>query len=111
MIKRGNVKMFHDLLIQIILLVITVTVPWVANEVIKFVKAKSKNEDFKHFLDLATMAVKAAEEKIGSGNGMEKKEEVERYLAGKIRGVTVEDIEKIIDATVNSVYNMDRGKM
>ena len=61
--------MLHDLVLQLLLWLITLVVPIITVAVLNWLKAKSKNENFKHFLDLAAVGVKAAEEKLGSGAG------------------------------------------
>lgn len=90
----------HDFIIQMLLLVITFALPIISAFTISLLKAKLGATKFDQASKIAEVAVKAIEQAMGAGNGAEKKREVELYLANKLKGVTTDDIDKLIEAGV-----------
>ncbi|MCX7924120.1 MAG: phage holin family protein [Clostridia bacterium] len=101
--------MFHDLIMQILLAVITLVVPIIAAYIVNLLRAKIGNANFDKMYKWASIGVHAFEQAIGDGNGAQKKKEVEIFLANKLKGVTPDDMDKLIEAVVASM-NKDKKK-
>lgn len=91
-------ELIQKILIEVILLVISMALPYLVVYGVKWLKAKIGKEKFQDLVAKAEIAVKAVEATIGRGNGFQKKREVELWLASKVKGITVEDIDKVIQA-------------
>lgn len=99
----------HDFIMELLLTFITFMVPIFTTFVIKLVNAKLKNEKFRRWVGLANLAVSAIEETMGSGNGAAKKKAVELWLANKLKGVSTDDIDKLIQAAVGEMNKTLKG--
>lgn len=95
----------HDFILQLLLLVVTTVVPIITTYVVKYYREKVSNEKFKKWKGLADIAVAAAQEsfKDNPGMGAEKKRQVELWLASKLKGVSADDIDKLIQAAVSEI--------
>lgn len=93
----------HNFIMQLMLMFITFMVPIITTFMVKLFNAKLKNEKFKGWVNLANLAVSAIEETMGAGNGADKKKAVELWLANKLKGVSTDDIDKLIQAAVGEM--------
>lgn len=94
-----------EFLFQLALLLISFAVPVATVFVVSFLQTKIGNEKLKKYISFAETAVKAAETIYNSrGQGVVKKDDVLKYLAGKIgNALTAEDIDKLIQAAVYEI--------
>lgn len=90
----------HDFLFQLALLIISFAIPLITTYVVQFLATKSGNEKFKGFIGVAQLAVSAIEQSMVGSSGAEKKKAVELFLANRLKGITVDEIDKIIEAAV-----------
>ena len=93
---------YQTFIFNLILLLISLSVPIVTTYVVAFLRARLGNENLKKYYNIVDMAVKAAEETYKlSGQGQGKKADVKEYLFGKLGTyLSMEDIDKLIQATV-----------
>lgn len=101
-----------EFLIEFMYAILTVALPIIAVYItrigiyiIDLLKTKIGEQNYKHLMQLAEIAVKVIEKQYGSGMGQQKKTEVKLYLANRLKGVPTEDIEKAIEYIV---YKMNK---
>ena len=85
-----------------LLLIISYVIPIITTYVVKYLQAKTGNENLKKYLNYAETAVRAAEAIFSEpGSGEKKKAAVEKYLAEKIgHFFTAGEIDQLIEAAV-----------
>lgn len=95
----------NEYVMQIILAVIGLVISIGGGYLVKYLSAKTGNENLARYYEWAKIAVNAAEQMLGAGAGINKKEEVIAYLIQKFGNkITSEDINKLIEA---AVYQMN----
>jgi biopolymer transport protein ExbB/TolQ len=92
-------EIVHDSIMQIIQIIIGVLIPILIGYIVALFRAKLGNERFNRLKNYADIGIKQIESLMGSGNGAQKKREVELWLSQKIKAKP-DDISKIIDALV-----------
>lgn len=93
----------HDFLYQLVLLVITFAIPVLTTVFVKYYREKGLNEKFKKYKFWTDIAVSAIEQTMGGGNGAQKKREVELWLSSKLKGVSADEIDKLVQAAVSEM--------
>jgi len=99
----------NDVTFNILKIVISVVAALVGYYLIPYIKAVTLNEKHQKLLEIVEIAVRAAEQTIGSGKGELKKDEVvtyvTRWMVDHGYSVTEEQLSQLIEA---AVFNMKR---
>lgn len=98
----------NDLTFNILKLVVSVVCALIAVYLVPYLKNKLQDEKYAQLLYMVEVAVRAAEQTIGSGEGKLKKEEVMsfvlRWMADNGIKITEEQLSQLIESTV---FNMN----
>jgi LL-H family phage holin len=92
----------EEFVLKVLLLIISFVIPIITTYIVKYLQAKTGNENLKKYLNYAETAVRAAESIFAEpGSGEKKKAAVEKYLSEKIGCFfTAGEIDQLIEAAV-----------
>ena len=98
-----------DLTFIVLKIVVSVSAALISAFVIPLLKEKITDMRYQRLLDMVEIAVRAAEQVIGDGNGHIKKDEVIKFVTDWMAShgirVTEEQLDQLIEAAVYSMNN------
>ena len=100
----------HEIMIDVLMIVVSVLSALVSAYLIPYIKAKTNSEKYADLMEIIVVAVKAAEQTInGSGQGKVKKAEVlafvSHWLAERDIHVSEAELDKLIECAVYAMKN------
>lgn len=94
----------NDVTFNILKLVVSVSVAVISAFLVPYLRNKLKDEKYKNLMDMVKVAVYAAEQTIGSGNGGLKKQEVIVFVSNWMREngikITEDQLSQLIESAV-----------
>ena len=99
----------NEITFTILKIVISVSAALISAFVIPLLKEKLADIKYQRLLEMVEIAVKAAEQTIGAGNGSIKKEEVINFVTNWMLShgimITEEQLDQLIEAAVYAMNN------
>lgn len=99
----------YNFTVQLLYLMASFMLPVLTTFGAKLLYEQSKGVKFKNWRAYASLVVTAVEETMGSGNGALKKRQVELFLANKLKGISADEIDTLIQAAVNEMNKVIKG--
>lgn len=94
----------NDVTFNILKLVVSVSVAVISAFLVPYLRNKLKDEKYKNLIDMVKVAVYAAEQTIGAGNGGLKKQEVIVFVSNWMRengiSITEDQLSQLIESAV-----------